>query len=209
MVADAGTEPSPDRLPVTAEQWRAYLTEYSDWYLRVTGLTVDDVGDYDPRLPELNPVTRQQVSARWLGHEPASEEAIAAAEERLGVRLPPSLRGFLLVSDGWGPVSEWTDALLPCDQLDWFSHTHPGFFPDGAGGIPDDDDGNFEFFANCLNVARGEDAFLLDTTAVSADGEYEAYLFAVKYGDPGDALSSFSALIAEGRAEIASTNEDH
>jgi hypothetical protein len=32
--------------------------------------------------------------------EPASEDEIAAAEERLGVRLPPSYRSFLLLSDG-------------------------------------------------------------------------------------------------------------
>jgi len=39
--------------------------------------------------------------ARWLGLPPASEERIAAMEERLGRRMPPSYRRFLEVSDGW------------------------------------------------------------------------------------------------------------
>ncbi|MCQ9181355.1 SMI1/KNR4 family protein [Streptomyces sp. IBSBF 2953] len=36
-----------------------------------------------------------------LGRPGADERAIAAAEERLGRRLPPSYRAFLAVSDGW------------------------------------------------------------------------------------------------------------
>lgn len=198
MTADAGSGPVSARFPVTAEQWRAYLTEYSDWYLRVTGLSVDDVDD---RVPGLSPLTTRQISARWLGHEPATEQMIGGAEERLGVKLPPSLRGFLLASNGWGPVSEWTDALSSCDDIDWFRNTHPGFFPSSDGQV---DDGVFEFFGRCLSIARGQDAFLLDTGEVSTDGEYDAYLFAVKYGETEGPCKSFSELIALGRAEIES-----
>ncbi|MCX5097256.1 SMI1/KNR4 family protein [Streptomyces sp. NBC_00365] len=36
----------------------------------------------------------------WLGFAPASEVEVAAAEARLGRRLPPSLREFLLVTNG-------------------------------------------------------------------------------------------------------------
>ncbi|MGV9291495.1 SMI1/KNR4 family protein [Streptomyces sp. NPDC003719] len=36
-----------------------------------------------------------------LAAPPATREEIAAAEERLGTRLPPSYRGFLEVSNGW------------------------------------------------------------------------------------------------------------
>jgi len=201
MTADAGSGAPAARLPVTAEQWRAYLTEYSDWYLRVSDLTAEDT------VPMAG-LTAQQVSARWLGYQPATEQMIAATEGRLGVKLPPSLRGFLLTSNGWGPVSEWTDSLSSCDEIDWFRNTNPGFFP-AVRQAADDDDGIFAFFARCLNIAQGEDALLLDTSEVSADGEYDAYLFAIKYGELEAPCKSFSELIALGRAEIAGLeNED-
>lgn len=37
----------------------------------------------------------------WLGREPASTDAVVAAEERLGLRLPPTYRNFLLASNGF------------------------------------------------------------------------------------------------------------
>ncbi len=37
----------------------------------------------------------------WLGEPPAAEEAIAAAELRLGLTLPPSFKAFYRVSNGW------------------------------------------------------------------------------------------------------------
>ena len=158
MTSYTESGPSSARRPVTAEQWRAYLTEYSDWYLRVTGLTAEDT------IPNGDSPTAQQVSARWLGYEPATDQMIAAAEERLGVKLPPSLRGFLLASNGWRKVSEWTVALTNCDEIDWFRNTHPEFIDALDGQATEDDDDAVEFCTDCLNVARGEDAFLLDTS---------------------------------------------
>ncbi|WP_370325549.1 SMI1/KNR4 family protein [Amycolatopsis sp. WAC 04197] len=35
-----------------------------------------------------------------MGLKPATEQMITETEKRLGVPLPPSLRGFLLVSNG-------------------------------------------------------------------------------------------------------------
>ncbi len=200
MTTYAESGATPARLPVTAEQWRAYLTEYSDWYLRIYGITVADT------IPLVG-LTMQQVSARWLGYQPATEQMIAATEERLGVKLPPSLRGFLLTSNGWGPVSEWTDALSSCDEIDWFRTTHPEFF-NAAEQAADDDNDFFTIFAHCLNIAQGQDAFLLDTREVSADGEYDAYLFAIKYGVLEPPCKSFSELIALGREEIASLRNE-
>jgi len=46
-------------------------------------------------------LTAEQIEKRWLGEPPATEEQIVAAEERLGIRLPPSYRAFLKVSNGW------------------------------------------------------------------------------------------------------------
>ncbi|MFI6169286.1 SMI1/KNR4 family protein [Nocardia sp. NPDC051052] len=38
----------------------------------------------------------------WIGYEPAGADAVVAAEERLGIRLPPTYRNFLMASNGSG-----------------------------------------------------------------------------------------------------------
>jgi len=112
MLADrhAGTAPT------TPREWRSYLLEYSDLYLN----TADEY--------ELDELDDSQVATRWLGYEPAGEQAISAAEERLGVRFPPSFRGFLEASDGWRGVGGWIELLCSCDEIEWFRAT-----PSGAG----------------------------------------------------------------------------
>lgn len=56
-----------------------------------------------------------------LGRPGADEAAIAAAEERLGRRLPPSYREFLAVSDGWH-VDQMAGVyrLGGAADIDWF-----------------------------------------------------------------------------------------
>src|ERR1039457_4755059 len=191
MTDDAGSGALPTSPPVTAEEWRADLTEYSDWFQRV----IEDTVPVDDGSAE---------QAAWIGNEPATEEMIAATEERLGVRLPPSLRGFLLASNGWGHmVSQGCDAISSCDEIDWFRNTHPSFFPDEDELAERGDLDLYEIYTRCLNVAQGSDAFLLDTGKISAAGEYDAYLFAVKYGVLEPPCKSFGELIAQGREEVA------
>lgn len=173
--------------PVTAHEWRAYLTEFSDWYLR------------DPQVIEDLDLTEEQLATRWLGREPATERMIAETEMRLGVPLPPSLRGFLLVSDGWGPVTEWTDKVLPCAEIDWFTSFHQD--PEWVEDDPENE------FATSLMVADGEDVILLDTSQVSKSGEYAAYVLTVKYGELGDPMGSFGEVVVQGRAEIEEGRE--
>jgi hypothetical protein len=181
-------------LPTTPEQWREYLIEYSDAYL--SSATEDDLRALD----------QQQVAARWLGYEPASEEMLAEAEERLSVRLPPSLRGFLMTSNGWSRVAEWVERLCPCRDIEWFVETDKGAaFFEGArsSASAEPDDQKFvEMIRRALTVADGEDVWLLDTREASASGEYEAYNLTVKYGEFSDPYASFSALFASGRKEI-------
>ncbi|PJE95580.1 glucan synthesis protein [Streptomyces carminius] len=200
MTTDTGGE---GRIPVTPEEWRAYLTEYSDWYL--SGLDEEKL----KKLVKYKGVDERQVAERWLGYEPAGERELAETEERLGVRLPPSLRGFLKVSNGWGPVAGWIGGLLPCREIDWFHEVDDTFVDTAEEEVPETEEERAEhreftaFLRRCLTVAYGEDAFLLDTGKVTADGEYEGYLLAVKYGDFEGPYPSFGALVLAGREEIA------
>ncbi|MFE0687370.1 SMI1/KNR4 family protein [Streptomyces xiamenensis] len=183
MTDDAESSVPPAPCPGTPQEWRAYLAEYSEWYL--SSLDEDEPGE----------VTQEQLDARWLGHDPADERTIAAAEERLGVALPPSLRAFLLTSDGWGRVAEWIDALRPCAEFGWFRDEHTGWVSEDGGEEED-------VFRYGLQITRGEDVFLLDTSDVLENGEYRAYLLAVKYGELSDPCDSFSELLTVGREEI-------
>ena len=56
----------------------------------------------------------------WLGYLGAKEEQIAAAEEHLGQRLPPSYRAFLQVSNGWRNAGPFIDRLWSTEEVDWF-----------------------------------------------------------------------------------------
>lgn len=77
-------------------------------------------------------------SARSVLRSPATEDEIAAAEVRLGRRLPPSYREFLLLSDGayadvWGAVlADWerpgptgSFGFLPVRETGWLRDTSP------------------------------------------------------------------------------------
>jgi HEAT repeat protein len=77
-----------------------------------------------------------EATPQTLFRAPASQEAIAALEARLEVRLPPSYRAFLEQTDGafafpgWGVVREGmeqrlSDGLLPVESVDWLRAYDP------------------------------------------------------------------------------------
>ena len=166
----------------TPQEWRSYVLEYSDLYLR----TADEY--------QLDELDDSHVATRWLGYEPAGEQAISAAEERLGVRFPPSFRGFLQASDGWRGIGGWIDLLCSCDEIEWFRATPTGeeFIELYSEGLDDSD--VVAVFERSLLIAGGEDFWLLDSAKVAADGEWAAYEFEPKYGDLEE-YASFSALM--------------
>jgi hypothetical protein len=183
-----------DSLPVTPQQWCRYLTEFSDsFFAKATG---NDLWGLDD----------QQIAARWLGCDPGSEQDLGAAEERLGVRLPPSLRGFLLTTDGWSRPADWVERMCPGRDIQWFRDTPAGisFIGEASHELPQDPDNErfLEMLSRALTVADGEDMWLLDTGETSADGEYPAYPLTLKYGEFLGHYSGFSALFAAGRSEV-------
>ncbi len=56
--------------------------------------------------------------------KPATEEDVAAAEARLGCRLPPSYRQFLLSVNGCPKLGLAHGGLLPVQSIDWFRNRH-------------------------------------------------------------------------------------
>jgi hypothetical protein len=185
---------SVNSLPVTPPQWRRYLAEFShSFFAKATG---NDLWGLDDK----------QVAARWLGYDPATEEDLRAAEERVGVGLPPSLRGFLLTTNGWGRPADWVERMCPCLDIQWFRDTPAGtsFIDEASSELPKGPDNErfLKTLGRVLTVADGADAWLLDTEEASADGEYPAYNLTLKYGVFLGRYESFSALFAAGRSEV-------
>lgn len=147
---------------------------------------------------QLARLTIEQEETHWLGTEPADEPTLVAAEQRLGIRFPPSLRAFLSVTNGWHGVGGWIEQVSGCEGIDWLRNTDTG---DYLIGIYDDDDEMVALFRRTLAVAAGEDLWLLDPTETGPDGEWTAYEFAPKYGDYSE-YASFADLFHESREQI-------
>ncbi len=65
------------------------------------------------------------LSSGWCGSPSAPESEILAAEKRLGVKLPPSYRAFLSISNGWRPFSEAIERLLPVEEIERLETAEP------------------------------------------------------------------------------------
>jgi hypothetical protein len=95
-------------------EWRPFLERFSEELL-----AADDI-----RIAVPEEVRR----ARWMGHGPATEEAIAAAELRLGRSLPPSLRSFYAVSNGWRETGFFIWDILPVEEVGWLREKMPNLY---------------------------------------------------------------------------------
>ena len=64
------------------------------------------------------------VASGWLGYPGATPAEIERAESRLGVRLPPSYRTFLTVSNGWHPAAPYLGRLWSTEEIGWYAGRH-------------------------------------------------------------------------------------
>ena len=153
--------------------WAAWLGEFNQELLQ--GLDLDEYSAFrDPR------VTAELVAGAWLGSRPADERTVAAAEQRLGTRLPPSYRGFLTVSNGFLQPDLIVPRLRPTEEIGWYGDLNPQSAATWAEFAEADDP--LARLAGCLQVSdeelAGDAVYLLDPTQVGEDGEWEAYFLA-------------------------------
>jgi hypothetical protein len=97
-----------------AHAWRQFLERYSEELLATDDIRIE--------VPE------EARRAHWMGYEPATEVAIEAAERRLGRCLPPSLRSFYSVSDGWRETGFFIWDVLPVEQIGWLAEREPHLY---------------------------------------------------------------------------------
>lgn len=172
----------------TAADWRSLLAAMG-------ALLLDDA-----RALDTPPEQRAAGSPEAPG---ASEQQIAAAEARLGVRFPPSYRAFLEASNGWGASNGFAGPLWSAEQVQWYAaHNqdridswNQGLGSDGdEDGLLDQDqeldaalraqlfdDADFspEHLQAALMVSEEDDGvILLNPRQVGPDGEWEAWFLA-------------------------------
>jgi len=181
--------------------WHAFLTAFSRELLRDSGIRAS--------------VPSEVLASGWLGYPGASEEEIAQAEARLGIRFPPSYRAFLLKTNGWRHTGAFIHELYPVEKVRWFREHNRGWitaYNIGFGSrLPDDeyfvygrhqDPARFrpEYLKSALEISATGDSciYLLNPQVVFEDGEWEAWFFANWL--PGAARHrSFAELMEEER----------
>jgi hypothetical protein len=131
------------------------------------------------------------VDRGWLGFEPASEPAIAQVEIRLNTALPPSLRSFYAVTNGWRTVGCFIWNVLPVEELGWLNERELGLFelaemaertPGPFKDDPDDQRLNEYRYEQGTRVKRSlvvtsegdASTWLLDPQTRASDGEWAA-----------------------------------
>ncbi|GAB3274797.1 hypothetical protein [Kineosporia babensis] len=137
-------------------------------------------------------VTDEMRASGWIGAEPASAPAVAAAEARLGRALPPSLREFYAVTDGWPVLSMDFGGIRPVGEIGWTRDLDPDLIEAWpADQEPDADDGA-PLLRRSLLLNTGPDRFLLDPAHVEQN-EWAAVSFTSWYPGAGEQQPSFRA----------------
>ncbi|MGW0330781.1 SMI1/KNR4 family protein [Streptomyces sp. NPDC003011] len=182
----------------TAFDWRSFL-------LRWSGEWADSLSDGEARS-EGDEAARR---ARWLGFPPASEERIAAMEERLGRRMPPSYREFLRVSDGWRHAGEFVWLLAGTENAHW--HNNESGLADVFEEYLDEDAGPEErreadIWRRGLQVDVESDIthVLLDPEDVDEDGEWAVYTWASWRAAPPERHANFLEFMRDMHREFHS-----
>ncbi|MER5431230.1 SMI1/KNR4 family protein [Streptomyces sp. NPDC002588] len=139
---------------------------------------------------------QQAVRERWLGFGGADESRIAAAEERLGCRLPPSYRTFLEVSDGWRHAGGFVWVLAGSEQLTW--HQDAAGLSEYFPGELDEDSTPADvllagMWGRSLELSVEADAMyvLMDPGDVDDSGEWAVYVWASWHAAPPTRYGSF------------------
>ena len=148
-----------------------------------------------------------KIAAGWLGEPGATEEEISSAERRLGIRLPPSYRVFLAVSNGFNDIGPFIYKLYSSEEIDWFRvrnqswvdayQTGDDITPEAHLASPDDCV-RFRraYLSSCLQISETGDSavVLLNPEVVNEEGEWETWFFA-NWNPGATRHSSFRAYV--------------
>ena len=163
--------------------WKSFLADYNRELL-----------SYEEVVEVLS---KEVISAEWLGYAGASEDEIEAIEKRLATRLPPSYRAFLKTSNGWRFPSISIFDLWPAQKVAWFREHNQDWidaYLEPSEDLPQLSDEEYlvygktqdcvkfrsEYLQTVLQISEAEDGavILLNPKVVTAEGEWETWVFA-------------------------------
>src|SRR5439155_26375283 len=119
----------------------------------------------------------------WLGRPGATEAAIAATEQRLEKKLPPSYRAFLNVTNGWGRTTAFIEHIWPVEQIKPSSIENYEWVDIWQEIDPDCPEGRY--LPSALQISEVGDAavYLLVPDLVAPNGEWEAWFLSSWRGE--------------------------
>lgn len=159
----------------------------------------------DPRIKA--ETAEDKVAAGWLGEPGAAVDEISSAEQRLGMRLPPSYRAFLALSNGFNDVGPFIYRLYKAAEIEWFRVRNQDWidaYQTGEVISPEEHLAHPEdcvrfraaYLSACLQISEEGDSavVLLNPEVVNGEGEWETWFFANWY--PGaERFPSFTAYV--------------
>jgi cell wall assembly regulator SMI1 len=132
-----------------------------------------------------------KIAAGWLGEPGATQGEITLAEQRLGVRLPPSYRAFLAASNGFDDIGPFIYRMYNATEIDWFRVRNQDWidaYQRGEDISPEEHLANPQdcvrfrsaYLSSCLQISEeGESAVvLLNPEVINGEGEWETWFFA-------------------------------
>ncbi|WP_143031699.1 SMI1/KNR4 family protein [Actinacidiphila guanduensis] len=173
---------------VSAGGWEPFLRLWSEEWVRAH--------DHEPEAGRpLEPEVRRR---QWLGFEPATAEQLAAAEARLGRTLPPSLRTFLEVTNGWRDAGCFIYELAGTETLEWLADTPDAHWITAYAWADEDPaEGEAGLLRRSLRLSLSGDVavMFLDPDDVDDRGEWAAYWLSSWSGEGPRRFGSFAALL--------------
>jgi hypothetical protein len=147
------------------------------------------------------------TQGQWTGRPPATPAAIAATEARLGFTLPPSVRAFYELTNGFGDLGPHIPEIRPVEQIDWTRDSIGaiGEIIEGNDTRSDDDDKIYQSVA--LSGDSDMSVVLLDPEATRSGGELAAMDFKSDYWGL-DVYRSFRELIVDHLAKLEADNAE-
>jgi len=184
--------------PLTVGEWHDFLRGFSSEFLNSKYLRLLEA---DPNIDVSLFLSEAGREARWLGYEPASEQTVLAVEERLGVRLPPMYRNFLLTSNGWNCIGELD--LLKAEEIGWFAEREAWLLDSWSGPGLEFFTEDLKMLKRCLLISSGQDGsggyLLLHAENGNENGEWNAYEWWPGHGAHPEPHDSFAALLTSVR----------